>query len=172
MDKKWYVLRCPSGQEEKIAQWLLMHTRISHAVTPMEILLHRRVDGSYRERRRPIFPGYIFIQVALTPLEYYHIAFNNYRQVTFLGKEGSQLVEAVPDNEMDMVLYLWQGGEDFGISRGYRGEDGKVHVTEGPLAPLQDKVIIVNARQKVAALRLHLHGKPHSIRAALEIEKH
>lgn len=168
MDSKWYVLRCPSGQEETIAWWLLRNTRIERALTPAEILMHRLQCGEFVERRRMIFPGYIFVRLVLTGREYYRIVYNDYRKVTFLGANGKP--ETVSDAEMEIVLYLDNNGEDFGVSQGRRGQHQRAIVTDGPLAPLQEYITQVSARQRVASLRIPLQGRDHKIKAAIIME--
>ena len=67
-DKKWYVVRCFSGHEKKVKEYLeqeiadqgLDH-KISQVLVPTETVVEIRA-GKKRTREKNFFPGYILIE--------------------------------------------------------------------------------------------------------------
>ncbi|MFQ8759058.1 MAG: transcription termination/antitermination NusG family protein [Intestinimonas sp.] len=69
-EPKWYVAQVLTGSEAETARRLTEAGM--EAIAPVQVL-HERRHGVWRLMRRTVFPGYVFVRVALIPRTYYHI---------------------------------------------------------------------------------------------------
>ena len=112
-EPKWYVAQVLTGSEAETARRLTEAGM--EAIAPVQVL-HERRHGVWRLMRRTVFPGYVFVRVALIPRTYYHIQ----RQPQVVRLLGGAAPEAVPEEEMAVVLLFARSGRDFGVSCGER----------------------------------------------------
>lgn len=155
----WYVLQVLTGQECHIARKLA--DAGYPALAPAEVI-HERRHGKWWPIRKTVFPSYVFVQIALRPKDYYYIR-RLPHVLRFLG-EGNP--EAVPDDQMEIVLYLANNGKDFGLSEAEK-IDGKTIIKAGPLLPLRDHVVKINHRNRRATLEVTLLDTTHRIDAGV-----
>lgn len=162
-EPKWYVAQVLTGGEEETARQLTAAGL--EAVAPAQVL-HERRHGKWRPVRRVVFPGYVFVRVALGPRNYSNIQ----RQPRVIRLLGGSAPEPVPEEQMEAVLLFAPGGRDFGISRGER-VDGRTVITSGPLAALEDKIVKVNARARRATVEIGVLGETRQVEAGLIVGK-
>ena len=91
-EPKWYVAQVLTGSEAETARRLTEAGM--EAIAPVQVL-HERRHGVWRLMRRTVFPGYVFVRVALIPRTYYHIQ----RQPQVVRLLGGAAPEAVPEEE-------------------------------------------------------------------------
>ena len=162
-EQAWYVAQVLSGTEQDVVEKIKAAGH--EALAPVEVIPERR-HGVWRDIRRLVFPGYVFLRVPMSPRMYYYI--KQLRGVIRLL--GVSSPEPVPDDEMQVVHTFANGGRDFGLSKAVK--DGQtVRITEGPLLGLIGKVVSVDARQRRAAVEIDLMGQTHRVYAGIEVIK-
>lgn len=155
----WYVLQVLTGKEFMVAERLGMMD--IETLVPIEGIMERR-GQRWEEVNRIMFPGYVFLQVGLDYTRYYQIK-NVPCIIHFLGKDHSDLPETIPDAEMEPWLLLKNNGLPFSVSEAERGDDGRTRIRSGPLKPLEDRIVSVDARQRRATVELKINGKAYRI---------
>jgi transcriptional antiterminator NusG len=157
----WYVAQVMTGKEQEVAEKL--NAAGMQAIAPTEIIEERR-NGNWWPRRRSVFPGYIFINTAMTDRVYYFIK----KQMGVIRLLGSSAPESVPPEQMEAVLYFDNNGRDFGISEGKR-KGGKTVITKGPLKQLSDKITKVNARARRATVEIPLLNSTLQVECSIKV---
>ena len=160
-EPKWYVAQVLTGSEAETARRLTEAGM--EAIAPVQVL-HERRHGVWRLMRRTVFPGYVFVRVALIPRTYYHIQ----RQPQVVRLLGGAAPEAVPEEEMAAVLLFARSGRDFGGSCGERS-NGETVITSGPLTALQERIVKVNPRGRRATVELTVLGEARRIEVGLVV---
>ncbi len=106
-DKKWYVVHCYSGQEQKVChaieqriETMGMQDRIFDVIVPTEEEIEVK-DGKRRTIERRVFPGYILVQMRLDEDSWYVV--RNTRGVTgFVGMGNDPT--PLRQEEVDQIL--------------------------------------------------------------------
>ena len=72
MEKQWYVVNTYSGHESKVKEKLEMRTEsmgfednIFRVIVPEETVIETMKDGSKKEKKKKIFPGYILVEMII-----------------------------------------------------------------------------------------------------------
>jgi len=107
VEKKWFVIQTYSGQEDKVRQAieqnidrLQMRDKISKVLVPEEEVIE--LHGKKRvEKKKKMFPGYVFLEMALDEETWYAI-----RQTSGVARFIGTKVKPTPvsDREMQRVL--------------------------------------------------------------------
>jgi len=153
-DKKWYVIQTYSGQEDQVKEAIErnieqigMKDKISKILVPEEETVE--VRGSRKiEKKKKMFPGYVFIEMALNDESWYAI-----RQAPGVARFIGTKVKPTPvsDREMQRVLkqigikkekleVAFEKGETIrvisGPFRGYTGIVDEISAEKGKLKVL------------------------------------
>lgn len=159
----WYVVFVMTGTEEEVAGKL--DGAGMQAAAPVQVLYERR-HGKWWPVRRVVFPGYVFIHAALTNHLYYFITHQAHVHRLLGGGEP----QAVPEEQMQVVLFFANEGRDFGVSQGEKS-GGRTVVTSGPLVKLQEHILKVNARSRRATVEVPLLDRTIQVDAAIIVSQ-
>ena len=169
-DRKWYVVQAYSGQEDRVKDSIernISNTNMQHKIfkvlVPTEDTVELK-DGKRIEKVRKMFPGYVFIDMALDDETWYVI-----RGTTGVAKFIGSKVRPTPvmDKEMQRVLkqigvkaekleVSFERGEAVriisGPFRGYTGSIDEINAQKGKLKTLisifgRDTPVEVNFEQ-------------------------
>lgn len=157
-----YVLQVQTGKELAVRGQLLREG-IS-ADVPRERILIRK-GGLWSKMIKNLFPGYVFVDIDLTP-EMFHKINPIFGVIRFLGSAVGNPTP-LPEHEAEMIRWLSNGGEVIEPSAVSGSGDGAVY--RGFLAGHEDKITYLNLRQKKARVEVRFGGKVH--RANLSVEK-
>ena len=111
MDKLWYVVNTYSGHESKVKEKLEMRTEsmgfqdfIFRIIVPEETVQEQAKDGSMKEKKKKMFPGYILVEMIMTDDAWY-IVRNTPGVTGFIGSsgKGAKPTPLLPQ-EIDRVL--------------------------------------------------------------------
>jgi transcriptional antiterminator NusG len=152
--KKWYVIQTYSGMEEKVRDAILnnlgmmkMEKKVFQILVPEEEIVE--LKGTKRiEKKRKMFPGYVFLEMELDDESWYAI-----RQTPGVARFIGTKVKPTPvsDREMQRVLkqigvkgekleVAFERGESVrvisGPFRGYTGTVDEINVDKGTLKVL------------------------------------
>jgi transcriptional antiterminator NusG len=153
-DRHWYVLQTYSGQEESVKnaiesnlELLNLKDKVFKVLVPEEEIVE--LKGSKRiEKKRKMFPGYVFLEMVLTDESWYAI-----RQTPGVARFIGTKVQPTPvsDREMQRVLkqigvkeerleVAFEQGESVrvisGPFRGYTGTVDEINSDKGKLKVL------------------------------------
>jgi transcriptional antiterminator NusG len=153
-DRRWYVLQTYSGQEESVKnaiesnlELLNLKDKVFKVLVPEEEIVE--LKGSKRiEKKRKMFPGYVFLEMVLTDESWYAI-----RQTPGVARFIGTKVQPTPvsDREMQRVLkqigvkeerleVAFEQGESVrvisGPFRGYTGTVDEINSDKGKLKVL------------------------------------
>jgi transcriptional antiterminator NusG len=111
MEKLWYVVNTYSGHESKVKEKLEMRTEsmgfqdfIFRIIVPEETVQETLKDGSVKEKKKKMFPGYILVEMVMTD-EAWYIVRNTPGVTGFIGSsgKGAKPTPLLPQ-EIDRVL--------------------------------------------------------------------
>ena len=111
MEKLWYVVNTYSGHESKVKEKLEMRTEsmgfqdyIFRIIVPEETVQETMKDGSIKEKKKKMFPGYILVEMTMTD-EAWYIVRNTPGVTGFIGSsgKGAKPTPLLPQ-EIDRVL--------------------------------------------------------------------
>jgi transcription termination/antitermination protein NusG len=167
MKSSWYVLQVMTGHERDVADKAARMPIITRPPLVPVRILKERSDGIWRHVRKTVFPGYVFVNAALTVRAYYDLlAIPD--AIRFCGATIGGLPEPVPPEQMLPVLLLGNHGEDFGLSKAYKvGE--RTQIVSGPLRSLEGQIVKVDTRRGRATVSLSLFGAEHTVELGLDM---
>lgn len=177
----WYALQVYGGNEEKARKKLLLEHGTVKTLLPQRVLQIRR-QGKVSIQKRPFFEGYFFLHWdhPLNTLEARDIV-GSLRNLggqpgvirmtgVTIDKQstGSDLVQPVSEDEMEVILELTKENEEVGFSS-YMFEGNQIQIVSGPLKGQEAKVVKVDPRKKRIKVEVSLLGRLHKIDLAAEM---
>lgn len=174
----WYVLFVKTGYEQKIASEISRAWSIgdSKPFVPTYKAHFKKAGKIYLEKRR-VYPGYVFIDSKLNGLDFYILAYPFIRRSenTFrLLRYGSENVYGnnfeMKSEEYLAFLQLYDKEYCIEMSKGVI-EENFVHITDGPLKGLENRIKKVRASKMEAVVELTMFGSNIDTKVGLEIIK-
>ncbi len=176
----WYVFYVRTGSERRVIEEL---TRtVSNVDAPYEFdpfcpesefyyRGSRDKQAGKQYRRRPLFPGYVFMETTMPSREFL-TAFGSYiyssHDIIRLLKPGSGDNIALPKDERERMEFLLKGKRCVERSVGYIVGD-KVTVTDGPMRGREGMISYINRHNRYADIEVDMFGGKIKARIALEI---
>lgn len=164
LEPAWYVLQVLTGKEQDVAE--AIRAAGLPVMAPVKIVPEHRHD-KWRDVRRTVFPGYVFLRCCMTTRMYYYLK-GQQHALRLLGSVGNP--EPVPDDQMEVVRIFDNNGQDFGVSMGVKAKS-KTTITDGPLVGLSTYITSIDQRQRRAVVEVEILGTKHRIHAGVDIEK-
>ncbi|MEA4889469.1 MAG: antiterminator LoaP [Clostridiaceae bacterium] len=152
-EQAWYVAFVMTGREETVRRQMTLLFPELNVLVPRRALRERR-RGQWRTVEKPVFPGYVFFQVALDSTLNFHIR-RVYRVIRVL--EQNRQPQPVYQEEMNMILHLVENQGLIGFSR-VKDVEGKVMVTSGPLVGCEGLIVGADRRKGRVRIRLSVNG--------------
>lgn len=118
------------------------------AVVPTRIMPELR-GGEWREREIVMLPGYVFVHCRGTVPDYYRLSAI---QDTIRILPGGGRYDPVPDEQMQWILTLANGGEPWGISEAVLGDGWTIRVLSGPLIGRESEIVSWDRRRRRAKI--------------------
>ena len=111
MEKEWYVVNTYSGHESKVKEKLEMRAEsmgfkdnIFRIIVPEETVKETMKDGSVKEKKKKMFPGYILVEMIMTD-EAWYIVRNTPGVTGFIGSSGKGAKPTpLKQQEIDKIL--------------------------------------------------------------------
>ena len=111
MEKEWYVVNTYSGHENKVKEKLEMRAEsmgfkdnIFRIIVPEETVKETMKDGSIKEKKKKMFPGYILVEMIMTD-EAWYIVRNTPGVTGFIGSSGKGAKPTpLKPQEIDKIL--------------------------------------------------------------------
>lgn len=111
MEKEWYVVNTYSGHESKVKEKLEMRAEsmgfldnIFRIIIPEETIKETMKDGSIKEKKKKLFPGYILVEMIMTD-DVWYIVRNTPGVTGFIGSSGKGTKPTpLKTQEIDKIL--------------------------------------------------------------------
>ena len=111
MEKEWYVVNTYSGHESKVKEKLEIRAEsmgfkdnIFRIIVPEETVKETMKDGSIKEKKKKMFPGYILVEMIMTD-EAWYIVRNTPGVTGFIGSSGKGAKPTpLKPQEIDKIL--------------------------------------------------------------------
>ena len=172
MEKLWYVVNTYSGHEESVrdklearAESMGFQDNIFRIIVPETTEIETLKDGSKKEKKKKMFPGYILVEMIMTD-EAWHLVRNTPGVTGLIGSSGrgSKPTPLLPQ-EIDRVL------ANMGLSRlNIESEiaiGDEVSITDGPFKGMHGKVDAINAETNRLSILIDLFGQETSVEVEL-----
>ena len=163
-EKLWYVVNTYSVHESKVQEKLLSRAQtmgfqdyIFRVVVPEETVYETLKDGSTKERKKKMFPGYILVEMIMTD-EAWYIVRNTPGVTGFIGSsgKGAKPTPLLPQ-EIDKIL------SSMGISRMEVDKDlvvgNKVNITDGPFKGMLGTIDSIDIENNTLTVLIDLFGQ-------------
>ncbi|MCB1202256.1 MAG: antiterminator LoaP [Leptospiraceae bacterium] len=171
----WYALQVFGGHEDKARKKIKIHLGEIPVLLPRRELAIRR-GGVVRNEQKPLFPGYLFINLNERLTYAQGIPLVRETKSTGLsptilrmvgldygpGKNGDDLIKPVNEDEMQVILYLTREGELLQLSKVAK-EGSQIRVLSGPLKGIEGIVRSFDHRKKRIKISIRLFGKEHQV---------
>ncbi len=164
-----FVCHVKTGEEKKFIQlFTKLHPQWNNRVdfhTPLRQLKIRRA-GKVRLEKKPLFPGYIFVETEeLIPELYLGL-----RSIDGLLRilPDNHRIQPLPPDHREMIGRLIHRGGVLELSKVRFNENGRIQVISGPLEGLEGKIIKVDRRKQRARIRLDMYDASHMIDLGFE----
>ena len=171
MEKEWYVVNTYSGHENKVKEKLEMRASsmgmedyIFRVVVPEETVVETLKDGSEKEKKLKMFPGYILVEMIMTD-EAWFIVRNTPGVTGFIGSSGKGAKPTpLQPYEVDNIL------RNMGISRLDVDKElevgAKVKIIAGAFAGMYGTIETIDLPNQKLELNVDLFGQE----TAVEVE--
>lgn len=164
MEKLWYVVNTYSGHESKVQEKLLSRAQtmgfqdyIFRVVVPEETVVETLKDGSKKEKKKKMFPGYILVEMIMTD-EAWYIVRNTPGVTGFIGSsgKGAKPTPLLPQ-EIDKIL------SNMGMTRMDVNKDlvigNKVNITDGPFKGMLGTINNIDIENSTLTVLIDLFGQ-------------
>ena len=172
MEKLWYVVNTYSGHETKVKEKLEMRAAsmgfedyIFRVVIPEETVIETNKDGSTKEKKKKMFPGYILVEMIMTD-EAWYIVRNTPGVTGFIGSSGKGAKPTpLKPQEIDKVLV------GMGMSRvdvDVELQPGTtVDIIDGPFKGMTGKIDTIDTANNKLNVLIDLFGQETQVEVEL-----
>lgn len=164
MEKLWYVVNTYSGHESKVKENLEMRAEsmgfqdyIFRIIIPEETVYETLKDGSKKEKKKKMFPGYILVEMKMTDDAWY-IVRNTPGVTGFIGSsgKGAKPTPLLPQ-EIDKIL------ANMGMTRMDVNKElavgTKVTIIDGPFNGMSGTIDSVDVENSRLTVLIDLFGQ-------------
>lgn len=164
MEKLWYVVNTYSGHESKVKEKLEQRTismgfedYIFRIIVPEETVIETLKDGTKKEKKHKMFPGYILVEMIMTD-EAWYIVRNTPGVTGFIGSSGKGAKPtALMPNEIDKILI------NMGMSRVDVDAElkvgTKVSIVDGPFKGMDGTIDSIDTENSRLTVLIDLFGQ-------------
>ena len=159
--KRWYVLHTYSGHEKRVKRSLEDHIRMhsqeemfGDILVPTEEIVEVR-NGQKRTTERNFFPGYVFIEMEMTPGSW-HLVNSIPHVSSFIG---GQEPTPISPQEAQMIIDQVQAGVNNPRPRFYFQPGELIRVIDGPFEDFNGTVEDVNYEKSKLRVSVAIFGR-------------
>ena len=176
---QWYILYVRSNAEKRVVddfnRFVAAHAfedEFDPFCPQTEVYFRSKKDkqSGRAYRKRPLFPGYVFVETALNAKEFLNIfgsLIYTSQDIIRLLKSGKDNI-ALPDEERIRLEFLLKGKRCIDRSVGFIDGD-KVVITAGPLIGQEGLITYINRHNRYADIEINMFGGTIKAHVALEI---
>ncbi len=164
MEKEWYVVNTYSGHESKVKEKLEMRAEsmgfqdnIFRIIVPEETVKETMKDGSIKEKKKKMFPGYILVEMIMTD-EAWYIVRNTPGVTGFIGSSGKGAKPTpLKPQEIDKILGnmgMTRMDVDKELTVGTR-----VSIVDGPFKGMEGTIDSLDIEHSTLTVLIDLFGQ-------------
>lgn len=164
MDKKWYIVNVQTGCEntaksaiEERIRSLKQEEHFGEILIPAENVV-QLVKGQKQTKAKKFFPGYIFVNMALTD-ETWHLVRNSAKVTGFVGGTKTRPPE-VPESEVRRVTQQMTTGAEKPRSKIKFTHGENVTVVDGPFSNFSGTIEEINEEKGKVKVLVSIFGRP------------
>ena len=169
----WYAVHTYSGYERSVKRTLTflsetheeLKGKIARIYVPTEQVRSRRADGREMKRERPLFPGYVFLLMELTP-EVVRFCTEAPKVIGFV-KSGDEL-QTFTEEEIAAIEKGKEERQQAGVREVPFSVGDRVKIVEGLFAPFSGAVEDVSADKKRLKVTVGIFGRPIPVELAFD----
>ncbi len=159
---KYFAIQVKTRGEGKFLKLARYHLDSNNLLPDSEgrlIWLRRQMTikkgGVLQHTNAPIFPGYIFLELAEFNPDVYWVM----RRIDGFFKflKNNQNIEPLSGHDLKILLHFLSFGEIVSKSNVYYDENQRIRVVEGPMKGLEGNIVKIDKRKKRAKIRLALY---------------
>ena len=164
MEKEWYVVNTYSGHESKVKEKLEMRTEsmgfqdyIFRVIIPEETVYETLKDGTKKEKKKKMFPGYVLVEMIMTD-EAWYVVRNTPGVTGFLGSsgKGAKPIPLTP-MEIDKIL-IGMGMSRVDVDAELK-VGTKVDIVDGPFKGMSGTIDTIDAENSRLTDLIDLFGQ-------------
>ena len=164
MEKEWYVVNTYSGHESKVKEKLEMRAEsmgfqdnIFRIIIPEETVKEQQKDGSFKKKKKKMFPGYILVEMIMTD-EAWYIVRNTPGVTGFIGSSGKGAKPTpLKPQEIDRIL------ANMGMTRMNVDKEltvgTKVSIVDGPFKGMEGVINSLDLENSRLTVLIDLFGQ-------------
>ena len=164
MEKEWYVVNTYSGHESKVKEKLEMRAEsmgfqdnIFRIIIPEETVKEQQKDGSFKEQKKKMFPGYILVEMIMSD-EAWYIVRNTPGVTGFIGSSGKGAKPTpLKPQEIDRIL------ANMGMTRMNVDKEltvgTKVSIVDGPFKGMEGVINSLDLENSRLTVLIDLFGQ-------------
>lgn len=164
MEKEWYVVNTYSGHESKVKEKLEMRAEsmgfqdnIFRIIIPEETVKEQQKDGSFKEKKKKMFQGYILVEMIMTD-EAWYIVRNTPGVTGFIGSSGKGAKPTpLKPQEIDRIL------ANMGMTRMNVDKEltvgTKVSIVDGPFKGMEGIINSLDLENSRLTVLIDLFGQ-------------
>ena len=169
---KWYILQAYTGYEMRVEKTILEKLRIQeleHLVEeifiPSEDIVQTK-GGKKRKINQKYFPGYVLIQMELTP-DLWHLLMSIDRVSGFIGGTAKDPLP-LDERELDEIRSQINEGFQQAASEEEYHVGQKVMITEGPFSNFNGVIDEISRERKKLKVLVSIFGRPTPVEVEFE----
>jgi transcriptional antiterminator NusG len=143
---------CEDDFLSRVQQALVFRRSRQRFFFPKRRLTIRRA-GKKEKEEKPLFSGYIFVEIDEIDQELYSIIRHIPDFFRFL--KSNQDITPLSSDDLALIQHFVSFGEVAGASKVYFDENDRIVVSEGPLKGLEGSIIKVDKRKQRAKIRVN-----------------
>ena len=155
----WYVIFVMTGKEDTISRIINTNFKEECKAFVQKRLMRERRNGTWTNRLRTLFPGYVFLNGRITSIQYSKL--KNVPGVIRLFQDDYRPIR-INEEDIYLINKLMQNGDIIGTSH-LLVNGHKVAVISGPLLGLEGHINKVDKRKKRARVQLNFMGEPRTV---------
>ena len=163
-EKLWYVVNTYSGHEAKVQEKLLSRAEsmgfqdyIFRVIIPEETVYETLKDGTKKEKKKKMFPGYVLVEMIMTD-EAWYVVRNTPGVTGFLGSsgKGAKPIPLTPQ-EIDKIL-IGMGMSRVNVDAELK-VGTKVDIVDGPFKGMSGTIDTIDAENSRLTVLIDLFGQ-------------
>jgi len=154
MQANWYVLRTKTGHEDRVRIRLENKTECLSVLLPKKEVMVTR-SGRKRKLLKPLFPGYIFVEIELNDKFWYEIK-NTPGVINFISSGNDPI--PVRESEMEYIMALIDDGETPLLETDFKVGD-LAQIVNGPFMGASGVISEIDMKRKKTKVMIDILGK-------------
>jgi transcriptional antiterminator NusG len=170
----WYVLFVRTGSEEKLAKILAILFKNNNIIpfVPRKTMVFRR-QGQKSLFTKICFPGYVFLESEIPPVEILKYAFRMLYYLKevygFLHYKDRSTI-AMRDSERLTLSKMFGKDRCIDMSLGFSDGDA-ITIVDGPLSGHESRILRINRKRGTVTIEIEMFGNMIEAQVGLEVVK-